>query len=83
MAMPGAIGAEFSLTTPFVQRGRENMAAYMAVDSNPLSPDYGTIRVLQLPQDTAILGPSRCRAHSSPTRRCPRSYRCTGRTARR
>jgi hypothetical protein len=29
----------------------------MAVDSNPQSPDYGTIRVLQLPQDTAILGP--------------------------
>jgi uncharacterized membrane protein (UPF0182 family) len=29
----------------------------MAVDSNPLSTDYGTIRVLQLPQDTAIRGP--------------------------
>jgi uncharacterized protein len=56
MTMPGA-SSEFSLTSPLVQRGRENMAAYMAVDSNPQSADYGTIRVLQLPQETAILGP--------------------------
>ncbi len=56
MTMPGA-PAEFSLTSSLVQRGRQNMAAYLAVDSNPRSPDYGTIRVLQLPQDIAILGP--------------------------
>jgi hypothetical protein len=56
MTMPGA-SSQFSLTSPLVQRGRENMAAYMAVDSNPQSADYGTIRVLQLPQETAILGP--------------------------
>jgi len=56
MTMPGA-QTEFSLTSSLVQRGRQNMAAYLAVDSNPRSPDYGTIRVLQLPQDTAILGP--------------------------
>jgi uncharacterized protein len=56
MQMPGAT-AQFSLTSPLVQRGRQNLAAYMAVDSNPQSPDYGTIRVLQLPQDAAILGP--------------------------
>ena len=69
MAMPGSPGAEFSLTTSFVQRGRQNMAAYMAVDSNPLSPDYGTIRVLQLPQDTAILGPQQVQStfESDPT----------------
>ena len=56
MQMPGA-SAEFSMTSPLVQRGRQNLAAYMAVDSNPQSPGYGTIRVLQLPQDAAILGP--------------------------
>ena len=56
MQMPGA-AAGFSLTSPLVQRGRQNMAAYMAVDSNPAGSGYGTIRVLQLPQDTAILGP--------------------------
>ena len=56
MTMPGA-PTQFSLTTSFVQRGRQNMAAFLAVDSNPLSREYGTMRVLQLPQDTAILGP--------------------------
>ena len=56
MAMPGT-SATFSLTTSLVQRGRQNMAAYLAVDSDPQSPDYGTIRVLQLPQNTTILGP--------------------------
>jgi uncharacterized protein len=56
MTMPGA-PAQFSLTSALVQRGRQNMAAYLAVDSDPQSADYGTIRVLQLPQDTAILGP--------------------------
>jgi len=61
MTMPGA-STQFSLTSSLVQRGRENMAAYMAVDSNPLSSDYGTIRVLQLPQQTAILGPEQVKS---------------------
>jgi uncharacterized membrane protein (UPF0182 family) len=56
MTMPGT-STEFSLTSPLVQRGRQNMAAYLAVDSDPQSTGYGQIRVLQLPQDTAILGP--------------------------
>jgi uncharacterized membrane protein (UPF0182 family) len=66
--MPGA-PATFSLTSPLVQRGRQNLAAYMAVDSNPQSPDYGTIRILQLPQDTAILGPQQVQStfESDPT----------------
>ena len=33
------------------------MAAFMEVNSNPQSAGYGTIRVLQLPQDTTIRGP--------------------------
>jgi len=68
MAMPGA-STQFSLTTSFVQRGRQNMAAYLAVDSNPLSPTYGKIRVLQLPQNTAILGPEQVQStfESDPT----------------
>jgi uncharacterized membrane protein (UPF0182 family) len=57
MTMPGYTGPEFSLMSTFTPRGRANMAAFMAVDSNPQSPGYGTIRVLQLPQDTAIRGP--------------------------
>jgi len=57
MSMPGATSPQFSIVTSFAQRGRSNMAAYMAVDSNPASPDYGTIRILQLPQDTSTSGP--------------------------
>ena len=55
--MPGAATPEFSLTTLFTPRARPNLAAFMAVNSNPLSPDYGKIQLLQLPQDTAIPGP--------------------------
>ena len=57
MTMPGAPGPEFSLSTVFSQRGRSNLAAFMAVDANPTSRDYGQIRILQLPQNAAILGP--------------------------
>ena len=68
MQMPGA-PAQFSMTSPLVQRGRQNLAAYLAVDSNPQSPGYGTIRVLQLPQDAAILGPQQVQStfESDPT----------------
>jgi uncharacterized membrane protein (UPF0182 family) len=57
MSMQGYRQPEFSLTTSFTPRGRANISAFMAVNSNPESPGYGTIRLLQLPQDTAILGP--------------------------
>ena len=57
MTMPGQPQPEFSLVTSLTPRGRPNMAAFMEVNSNPLSKGYGTIRVLQLPQDTTIRGP--------------------------
>jgi uncharacterized protein len=57
MTMPGQPQPEFSLVTSLTPRGRPNMAAFMEVNSNPLSNGYGTIRVLQLPQDTTIRGP--------------------------
>jgi uncharacterized protein len=56
MTMPGYRQPDFSLTTTLAQRARPNLAAYMAVDSNPQT-GYGTIRILQLPQAAAILGP--------------------------
>ncbi len=56
MTMPGYRQPQFSLTTTLAQRSRPNLAAYMAVDSNPRA-GYGTIRILQLPQEAAILGP--------------------------
>jgi uncharacterized protein len=57
MTTPGQPQPEFSLTTPLTPRGRANMAAFMEVNSDPESRAYGTIRVLQLPQDTTIRGP--------------------------
>ncbi len=58
MTMPGQPDPEFSLTTSLTPRGRPNMAAFMEVNSDPRSKDYGTIAILQLPQDTAIAGPA-------------------------
>jgi uncharacterized membrane protein (UPF0182 family) len=56
--IPGYKQPEFSLTTTFVPRNRANLAAVMVVDSNPTQPGYGTIRVLQLPQNAVTEGPS-------------------------
>jgi hypothetical protein len=55
--MPGDNTPTFSLTSTFVPRGRENLAAYMQVDSSPDSPDYGKIRILELPRNQAFNGP--------------------------
>jgi uncharacterized membrane protein (UPF0182 family) len=56
--IPGYRQPEFSLTTTFVPRNRANLAAVMVVDSNPVQRGYGTIRVLQLPQNAVTEGPS-------------------------
>jgi uncharacterized membrane protein (UPF0182 family) len=56
LAMPGQSKPTFSLTTTFVPRQRPNLSAFMAVDSDP-GPDYGHIRVLQLPRSSTISGP--------------------------
>jgi uncharacterized membrane protein (UPF0182 family) len=57
-AIPGYRQPEFSQTTTFVPRNRANLAANMVVDSNPTQAGYGTIRILQLPQDAVTEGPS-------------------------
>ncbi|WP_067605889.1 UPF0182 family membrane protein [Nocardiopsis listeri] len=54
---PGSEEASFSLTSTFVPRGRENLAAFMAVNSNPESDDYGQLKLLELPRSTVIFGP--------------------------
>lgn len=54
--MPDQRRARFSLTSTFVPNKRLNLAAFMAVDSDP-GPDYGKIRVLQLPTSTTTSGP--------------------------
>ncbi len=54
--MPGQSKPSFSLTTTLVPNARPNLSAFVAADADP-GPDYGTIRVLQLPPDTAVPGP--------------------------
>nr|WP_221442285.1 UPF0182 family protein [Nocardiopsis algeriensis] len=54
---PGEEEEAFSLTTTYVPRGRENLAAFMAVNSDPNSEDYGQLKLLELPRSTVIFGP--------------------------
>ncbi|GAB3487436.1 hypothetical protein GCM10027440_33110 [Nocardiopsis coralliicola] len=54
---PGDEEASFALTSTFVPRGRENLAAFMSVVSDVESEEYGKIRMLELPRSTVILGP--------------------------
>jgi len=56
LQMPGQPTPSFSLTSTLVPAKRSNLAAFMAVDSDP-GPDYGKIRVLELPASTAVPGP--------------------------
>ena len=45
-------GEEWSLTSVYVPRDKENnLAAYMAVNSDATSPDYGKVSVLELPNE--------------------------------
>ncbi len=63
LSMPNAAGPEFSLATLFTPTKRPNASAYMAVNSNPTSRAYGTITILQFPQDTAIPGPGQVQSN--------------------
>jgi uncharacterized membrane protein (UPF0182 family) len=55
--MPGQSEPAFSLTSVYVPNNRQNLAAFMSVDANAASSDYGTMRILQLPGTTTIPGP--------------------------
>jgi len=57
LRMPGTEEPHFSLTTTFAPLRRQTLAAFMAVDSAP-GPTYGTMRVLQLPRNTTVPGPT-------------------------
>jgi uncharacterized protein len=64
LQMPGSTTPAFSLTSLFTPRGRPNLAAFMAVNSDPTNPQqYGQIQILQLPQDTAIFGPEQVQSN--------------------
>jgi hypothetical protein len=55
LAVPGGTAPAFSLTSTLNPRKRNNMAAFVAVDSDP-GPNYGKFTILQLPRDTQING---------------------------
>ncbi|MPZ94090.1 MAG: UPF0182 family protein [Propionibacteriales bacterium] len=57
LRMPDQQEAEFSLTGVFTPQSREILAGMMSVDANAASENYGTIRILQLPNDTQVQGP--------------------------
>jgi uncharacterized membrane protein (UPF0182 family) len=49
--------ATFSLTSAYVPKGRSNLAAYMAVNADASSPDYGRMRILTMSDTSQIDGP--------------------------
>ncbi|MER7025067.1 MULTISPECIES: UPF0182 family protein [Streptomyces] len=57
MKMPDQKDQTFSLTTTFTPNKRDNLGAFMAVDANATSGDYGKIRILKLPSETPVPGP--------------------------
>lgn len=56
--MPNESEPVFSLTSTYIYYNRENLAAFVAVNADARSSDYGKIRVLQLDEKTQIDGPS-------------------------
>jgi uncharacterized protein len=48
----------FSLTSVYVPTNRSNLASFISVDSEATSDDYGRIRILRLPDETQVQGPS-------------------------
>ena len=48
----------FSLTSVYVPQNRQNLASFISVDADAAQSDYGQIRILRLPGNTQIPGPS-------------------------
>ncbi|MCD7439144.1 UPF0182 family protein [Streptomyces lincolnensis] len=57
MKMPDQSSQVFSLTTTFTPNGRDNLSAFMSVDAEAGTSDYGKIRILKLPTNTTVNGP--------------------------
>ncbi|MFD7814279.1 UPF0182 family protein [Streptomyces sp. NPDC059785] len=47
----------FSLTTTFTPNGRDNLSAFMSVNAEAGTDDYGKIRILKLPTSRTVDGP--------------------------
>ena len=55
---PGESEPVFSLTSVYVPQERQNLASFISVDSDASQDDYGKIRILRLPSNTQVPGPS-------------------------
>jgi uncharacterized membrane protein (UPF0182 family) len=53
----GSATPQFSLTSPLVSLNRNNLTAFLSVNSNPLSPSYGRFTLLEVPADQVTQGP--------------------------
>ncbi|MFF8844694.1 UPF0182 family protein [Streptomyces sp. NPDC015127] len=51
LKLPGQERQQFALTTTFTPSGRPNLRAFMAVDADATSRDYGTIRLMRVTDD--------------------------------
>jgi uncharacterized protein len=58
LRMPGQTEPQFSLNSVFVPQQRDILASLISVNSEASSPDYGTMRILELPGTTQVQGPS-------------------------
>jgi uncharacterized membrane protein (UPF0182 family) len=56
--MPEEQEPSFSLTSTYIYFNRQNLAAFVAVNADARSDDYGKISILQLDEDTRIDGPA-------------------------
>ncbi|RCK70963.1 UPF0182 family protein [Desertihabitans brevis] len=54
---PGDESPVFSQTAVYVPNERQNLAAYMAVNADASSPDYGRLRILRMSDTQQIAGP--------------------------
>lgn len=54
---PNEENAVFSQTATYVPKGRQNLVAFMAVNADATSEEYGRIRILRMNDQTQIDGP--------------------------
>ncbi|WP_190033747.1 UPF0182 family membrane protein [Streptomyces fructofermentans] len=59
MKMPGEQSQAFSLTTTLTPNGRDNLSAFMSVNAEAGTSEYGRISILKLPTGRAVDGPTR------------------------
>lgn len=57
MRLPGQQQQAFSLTTTLTPNGRDNLSAFVSVNAEAGTKDYGKIRILKLPTSEPIDGP--------------------------